>query len=141
MEALLKPPKCHSQKPRPDTHLHPPSTDCKPAPLPPANRLMTGSLNGGKNASSCSASPFETRNSLPPPCSSLAHSPSSKTWLKGQHHHFFISEGLLRTSGLGMRQRARRNKLAEVFSGGIYLSPSWGSHQRKASVKWKCSGG
>lgn len=21
-----------------------------------------------------------------------AHSPSSKTWLKGQHHHFLISE-------------------------------------------------
>lgn len=91
------------RSPRLDTHLHPPSTNCKPASLPPASWSMPGSLNGKKNASSCSASLRQTRNPLPPPPSSPAHSPSSKTWLKGQHRHFPCVEGLLRTRVLRMR--------------------------------------
>lgn len=59
----------------------------------------------------------------PSPSSLLpAHSPSSKTWLKGQRHHFPSSEGLLRTRGLGRRQRAKRKELAEVFPGGSVCS-------------------
>lgn len=64
-----------------------------------------------------------------------AHSPSSKMWLKGQYHHFLISEGLFRTRGPEMRQRARRNKLAEVFSGGNLSVPILGSPQKENQYK------
>lgn len=53
------------RSPRLDTHLHPPSTNCKPASLPPASWSMPGSLHGKKTASSCSASLCKTRNPLP----------------------------------------------------------------------------
>lgn len=138
--ALCKPPKCHSQKPQ--ARHSPPSSQhqlhtCPSAPC----KLEHGWIfKQGKNASSCSASPCKTRNSLPPPSSSPAHSPPCKTWLKGQYNHIPISEGLLRTRGLGVRWSAERKGQIEVFP-RVFVCPIVGSLQKENHADWKCSGG